>query len=364
MKTGYILLLVLLLAACSNEVELTDSTRLYPVCFSLPDITGMTRAAASEGETTLPNDSTLTIAAYNPNDKSFVTQKNYKVVNNALVALASGNSTEMYLAAGTYDFCAIVPAQKLTENGTRGKIAPGVDALGSNTRALVNAENKKVTLNTLQHLASQISFTVRVVKENSPITTFKVVKVEIENMVTYTDGEGALVNNYLLPENKLIIPTTGETERYASIVMENTEDNPTFTYSATAPGGKNGKHYSSQKTPLIVYPRAAMPFKAKITVNMAENGGEVSPKEIETKIKSLVLEPGKRYLFEVNYGWDIVNFKLTVSNWTSIDNEQTEVGGGEQSVGTTFDVDEWGNLTETLGGDMGGSSTDATTTTE
>lgn len=87
---------------------------------------------------------------------------------------------------------------------------------------------------------------------------------------------------------------------------------------------------------------------------MQETGqATAEEKTVYAKINRLAFEPGKRYLFEVNYGWDFVNFQVTVSSWTSIDNDQGQVGSGEQEVSTTFTVDEWGNLVE-LGGDMGG----------
>lgn len=346
-------LLLWLLPACRDGVEVPEEETRYPVSFSLPEITAMTRAVNGT-LTELTAGTTLTVAAYNPNTNAFVAQSHYKV-NGAGTGLELDASSDMFLSAGTYDFCAIVPGQALTGNGRTGKIGPEVDALGSTTRAQMRSEATVITLQHLQHLASQVSFTARVVKENSPITTFEIRQIEIDNMVTYTDKMGNVVtDNYRLPENELIIPAPEDPERFTSIYIINTGDDPTFDYQATAPTGKTGKHYNIQKKPLIVYPRATSSFKATITINMQETGqAAAEEKTVYAKINRLAFEPGKRYLFEVNYGWDFVNFKVTVSPWTSVDNDQGQVGSGEQEVSTTFTVDAWGNLVE-LGGEMGG----------
>lgn len=346
-------LLLGLLPACRSGVELPEEGTRYPVSFSLPEIATMTRAASGE-LTELAEGTTLTVAAYNPNTNAFVAQSHYKV-NGLGTGLELDASSDMFLSAGTYDFCAIVPGQALSGDGRTGKIEPEVDALGSTTRAQMRSEATVITLQDLQHLASQISFTARVVKEESPITTFEICQIEIDNMVTYTNEQGAVVvDNYRLPENELIIPDPEQTDRFTSIYIINTVKDPTFDYQEEAPVGKTGKHYNIQKKPLIVYPRATDSFKATITINMQETGqATAEEKTVYAKINRLAFEPGKRYLFEVNYGWDFVNFKVTVSPWTPVDNDQGQVGSGEQEVSTTFTVDEWGNLVE-LGGDMGG----------
>nr|WP_129734133.1 fimbrillin family protein [Parabacteroides goldsteinii] len=352
MKTGYIILLILLFAACRDQADLPDKETRYPVSFTLPEIAAMTRGTVAE-ETVLAADDKVTVAAYNPNTKAFVAQTQYKV-NTAGNGLELDNSSDMFLSAGTYDFCAIVPGQTLTGDGRSGRIRPQVDALGSTTRAQMRSEATTIALDNLKHLASQIKFTVRVVKNDTPITAFNVVQIEIEDMVTYTDAQGdVLVDNYRLPENELIIPGADETDRYAPIYILNEASDPTFDYHLTDPDGRTGKHYNIQKEPLIVYPRTNGSFKANIRLNIAENNGNLVETNVSAKINHLAFEPGKRYLFEVNYGWDFVKFTVTVSPWTTVDNDQGQVGSGEQEVKSTFRVDEWGNLVE-LGGDMGG----------
>ncbi|MCD8267869.1 MAG: hypothetical protein LUD46_04990 [Parabacteroides sp.] len=354
MKTGYIVLLILLVAACRNEADLPDKDTCYPVSFSLPGIAAVTRAAVGEA-TSLAAGTKLTVAAYNPNTKAFVAQSQYKV-NDAGTALVLDQSADMFLSAGTYDFCAIVPGQTLTGDGRSGKIADQVDALGSTTRVQMRSEATTIALGNLQHLASQISFTARVVKDESPITTFQVLQIDIDSMVIYTNQHGEVeVDNYRLPENELIIPELKAEGRYGTIYIQNDPDNnPTFSYSVTDPEGKrSGKHYNTQITPRIVYPKAGGTFKASIKVRIAENNGAEEEETVYAKINRLAFEPGKRYLFEVNYGWDFVNFAVTVSPWTAVSNDHGQVGSGEQEVGTTFTVDAWGNLVE-LGGEMGG----------
>lgn len=353
MKTGYIILLILLLVACRNGVELPEEGTRYPVSFSLPEIAAMTRA--TEEVVSLEAGTKLTVAAYNPNTQAFVAQSHYKV-NSTATALELDQSADMFLSAGTYDFCAIVPGQTLTGDGRGGKIGKGEDALGSTTRAQMRSEVTTITLNNLKHLASQIHFTARVVKEDSPVTTFKIVQIEIDSMVTYTNNQGIVeVDNLRLPENELIIPALDAPNRYASIYILNDDENsPTFDYQADAPVGKTGKHYNIQKEPMIVFPRMNGSFKASIKVNIKDDTmPSAVEKTVYAKINRLAFEPGKRYLFEVNYGWDFVYFTVTVSDWTTVQNDHGQVGSGEQEIGTTFTVDAWGNLVE-LGGDMGG----------
>lgn len=350
-KRSYIVLLIVLLAACRNEADLPDTSALYPVRFSLPEITSVTRAVNGD-LTDLAADTKLTVAAYNPNTKAFIAQSQYKV-NPAGTGLVLDNSSDMFLSAGTYDFCAIVPGQTLTGEGRLGRIAKGVDALGSTTRAQMRAEATVVTLENLRHLASQVSFTARVVKENSPITIFKIVQITIDSMVVYTDDQGELVmDNYRLPENELIIPALNDENRYGKISIVNSGDDK-FTYQEEAPAGKSGKLYNIQKEPLIVFPRANKSFKATIQIKIKEGNSAEEEKTVYAKINHLAFEPGKRYLFEVNYGWDFVNFAVTVSPWTTVENDQGQVGSGEQEVSTSYSVDEWGDLVE-LGGDLGG----------
>ena len=352
MKTGYIILLLLLFTACRDQADLPNKDARYPVSFTLPEIAAITRATVAE-ETALAAGEKVTIAAYNPNTKAFVAQTQYKV-NTAGNGLEVDNSSDMFLSAGTYDFCVIVPGQTLTGDGRYGKIGPQVDALGSTTRAQMRSEATTITLDNLKHLASQITFTVRVVKDNTPITAFDVVQIEIEDMVTYTDDQGnVLVDNYRLPENELIIPGVGETERYTSIYIQNDASDPTVDYHENDPSGRTGKHYNIQKKPLIVYPRTNGSFKANIRLKIAEGSNSPVETNVSAKINHLAFEPGKRYLFEVNYGWDFVKFIVTVSPWTTVDNNQGQVGSGEQEVSTSYSVDEWGSLVE-LGGDLGG----------
>ncbi len=61
-KRSYIVLLIVLLAACRNEADLPDTSALYPVRFSLPEITSVTRAVNGD-LTDLAADTKLTVAA-------------------------------------------------------------------------------------------------------------------------------------------------------------------------------------------------------------------------------------------------------------------------------------------------------------
>ena len=329
-------IVLLLLASCRQDTVVPDGEELYPVTFSLPEVEVMTRAT----EGTLQEGTTLTIAAYNPDTKEMAGESQY-VVSSGGLGLAM-DATPLYLPAGTYDFCTMVPGTGLSENGCFITIAAGVDALGSVTRAQMLPEPTTVTLNSLGHLTSQVSFTVRVVTASSPIETFKVKSIVVDGMVVARD------NNYQLPENEWVMPV----ENNGTLTIDNSSDDK-FNYSAEAPEGKNGKHYNTQNDPLIIFPRAAAQFKATITLDVKETDEEVATeKEVTATINKLAFEPGKSYQFEVNYGWDFVGFTITVTPWNPVDNGQNEVGGGEQEIQHRFEVNEWGDLVE-LGGDIG-----------
>ena len=77
MKTGYIILLLLLFTACRDQADLPNKDARYPVSFTLPEIAAITRATVAE-ETALAAGEKVTIAAYNPNTKAFVAQTQYK----------------------------------------------------------------------------------------------------------------------------------------------------------------------------------------------------------------------------------------------------------------------------------------------
>lgn len=343
-KSNNIWIVLLLLASCRQDTVVPDGEELYPVTFSLPEVEVMSRAA----EGSLQEGETLTIAAYNPDTKDMAGESQY-VVSSGGLGLAA-DAPPLYLPAGTYDFCTMVPGTGLSENGRSITIAAGVDALGSVTRAQMLPEPTSVTLNSLGHLTSQVSFTVRVVTASSPISTFKVKKIVLNDMV------GAQANNYQLPENKWVMSETNS----GTLTIDNSSDDK-FNYSAEAPDGKNGKHYNTQKEPLIIFPRAAAQFKATITLSVGEEKGDgdavgaaivEEEKEVTATINKLAFEPGKSYQFEVNYGWDFVGFTITVTPWNPVDNGQNEVGGGEQEIQHRFEVNEWGDLVE-LGGDIG-----------
>lgn len=335
-KSISIWIVLLLLASCRQDPVVPDGEELYPVTFCLPEVEVMTRA--TDGET-LEEGATLTIAAYNPDTKVMTGKSQYVVASGSLKK--AEDATPLYLPAGTYDFCTMVPGTDLSDDGRSISIAAGVDALGSVTRAQMLPEPTSVTLNSLEHLTSQVGFTVRVVTASSPIETFKVKKIVMNGMVAAQAG------NYKLPENEWVIPATNE----GTLTIDNSREDQ-FDYSLTAPSGKNGKHYNTQKEPLIIFPRTAAMFEALITLTVGEKDGETTDREVKATINKLAFEPGKRYLFEVNYGWDFVGFTITVTSWNPVDNNQSEVGSGEQEIKHTFTVDQWGNLVE-LGGDIG-----------
>ena len=258
-KSNNIWIVLLLLASCRQDTVVPDGEELYPVTFSLPEVEVMTRAA----EGTLQEGETLTIAAYNPDTKEMAGESQY-VVSSGGLGLAM-DATPLYLPAGTYDFCTMVPGTGLSEDGHFITIAADVDALGSVTRAQMLPEPTSVTLNSLGHLTSQVSFTVRVVTASSPIETFKVKSIVVDGMVAAQD------NNYKLPENEWVMPV----ENNGTLTIDNSSGDE-FNYSAEAPGGKNGKHYNTQNEPLIIFPRAAAQFKATITLDVKETDEEVA----------------------------------------------------------------------------------------
>lgn len=333
-------MVLLLLVSCRQDAIVPEEEDCYPVTFSLPQVEILTRATNSEP---LTEGSTLLVAAYNP--KNVLVGQSKYVVNGGMLELAT-DETALYLPAGTYYFCTIAPQQTLSDDGRKMTVAQEVDLLSSVTRAQMLPEPTSIELNDLEHRASQISFTVRVVMTNTPITEFKVKTITVDGMVL------PAADNYLLPANEWVMPAAGETNRFGELVIDNTS-NDKFDFQENAPDGKSGKFYNIQKEPLIVYPRPASTFQATITLDVKEGvDGTTEQKTVKATINKLAFEPGKRYQFEVNYGWDFVTFNVKVSTWTSVDNAQGSVGGGEQEIEHSFTVDEWGNLVD-LGDNIG-----------
>ena len=157
----------------------------------------------------------------------------------------------------------------------------------------------------------------------------------------------------LLPDNKLYIPGTEVADRYESLTIDNS-DGTLFNYSTTAPSGQTGSHYNTQKEPLLVFPRAAEPFTITVTVeSQEEKEASANSKTYRATIPNIAFEPGKQYQFMVNYGWDYMNFTVSISAWDSYNNTQDETGSGEQEIASSVTVDEWGTPVD-LGGNLGG----------
>lgn len=356
MKKSYCLwILILLVVGCRQE-EITEEGTRYPVSFNLPAIEMLTRA--SDGTTgTLGNGTTLTVAAYNQNTGNLVDQCNY-TVNASGTMDPTTPGAKMYLSAGVYDFCTISPAQTLSADGKSATIAKEVDLLGSVTRALMLSEATTIDLDDLSHLASQIKFTFRVVhkKDKADWTKFQVKNVKIGGLVS------SFNNNLQLPENKLVVPLAGETGKFESTETEiDNSEGAAFDYSETI-SGKSGSFYNIQKNPLLVFPRAADPFKVTVTVDEEiKTTGETpisetpasGTKQYSATISHVAFEPGKQYHFIVNFGWEFMNFTVLVADWDYRDNGQGDVGSGEQEISSTFTVDEWGTAVD-LGGNLGG----------
>lgn len=336
-KSNSIWMVLLLLASCQQDTFVPDGKERYPVEFSLPDIEVLSRAAAEDA---LVAGNTLTIAAYDPDTKVMAGQGRYTVASGT-GGLTLETEHPLYLSAGTYDFSTMFPGDGLSADGSHLTIAAGVDAKGSVTRAQMLPQPTHIALNKLRHLASQISFTVRVVTATSPITTFDVKKIVVDGMVS------AGANNYKLPENEWVMPDVFN----GNLTIDN-KDGDLFTYSADAPAGKNGKHYNTQNTPLVIFPRPADTFEAVITLNVGEEGKGAVERTVKATINNLAFEPGKRYLFEVNYGWDFVSFTVTVATWNPVDNNQGTVGSGEQEIEHIFTIaGSWVDVS--LGGEIG-----------
>lgn len=339
MKRNYIVLMFALLAVSCRQEEEMDGAALYPVDFTLPGIEVITRAAGTEN---LPSDATLTIAAYNATTQELAAQGGYKVSNGSLVPVDNGKL--IYLGTGTYDFCAVSPAQTLANDGKSATISKGTDLLGSVTRAEMQPGGTTVTLDDLRHLASQIKFTLRLVYTNTSVQVFKVKTIVVSDMVK----SGSLS----LPENKLIPPGNEVTDRYESLTIDNS-GGTLFDYSEAAPTGKIGSHYNIQKTPSLVFPREDEPITVTVTVDFKDGDASQTTKTYSATIPKMAFEPGKQYQLMVNYGWDYMNFTVSVSGWDAKDNTQGDTGSGEQEIITSVTVDEWGNPVD-LGGDLGG----------
>lgn len=328
-------LLSVLLVGCNREDGLHEEGdgTLYPVSFELADLMQATRATGTEAPTNLNAGTKLTIAAYNPNNQKLVAISQYQVNEGANgLELQEGNDP-MYLPVGTYDFCAMTPPQtSLSTDNLYGTVPEETDALGSVTREQMGATETDITLSNLKHVASQIQFTVQVVKQKvSTIRSFTVQSIDVSGMVA------AANNNYYLPENRLLMPEIGEMGKYKTLTIGG---DGIFSTGGAGNGTVAG-FVNQQNNPFIVFPKKESSFDAVVKVNI-QAGEEIKStlKELKVKVNRLAFEPGKLYLFEVNYGWDYVRFSISVADWVPI--ELTDgVGGGEQAVKNKVTIAEW-----------------------
>lgn len=350
-----ILCLLPLLCGCTAEERVGGDDYSGPrqlVRFTLAGLEPATRAAGAT--TPLAPGTTLTVAAYNPTTKVFITQSHYKV-NAAGTNLELNASSDMFLSPGTYDFCAFSPSRVLAGDGRTLTInEAGADILASTTRGTMRTTATTLTLNNLSHRSSLLHFTARMVKPAADMDTvmsFKIVQVTLDSMVTATP------NNYLFPDNNYTLPDLTQSANRRELIVDGLrfryqKNPPEVAPPTTPPSYKSGSHYNIQNDSLVVYPKAANSFLVTVKVAITNKSGVEREFNIKARINRLAFEPGKLYLFEINYGWDFVNFEVKVKSWYIRDNDQDGVGSGEQEVGTILQVIEgWTEIS--LGGDIG-----------
>lgn len=320
------------IAGCTGglvEDQEKGKERFFELYFGRP---GLEMAAITRGGETspLPSGSTVRIAAYRAGDDlgrlttiDFSTavpayQATYMVGEaGALSPCAvdtdgkqiAGDSEEMTVLAGVYDFYAVSPARPLTKIENVQKIS-GIphqeDVMTSFVRGVaVSQASRQVTLQPFQRKCAQVVFEVAPTKNNIvPISTLCGTWLEL----TGISSAGAVL---AVGENKAITPTGGDETDNGKLVA---------TDFVTLP---DPNELGLNRTAAILLPKNSSPFQVVVTVS--RNGVAVTLKA--TIAQNIVFEAGKQYVFTLEVENNRSLLRLSVYDWSSFSLTDNNVGG-------------------------------------
>lgn len=352
-----------------------EDARLVTVCFSkltLGAPTVLTRAeeTAVPSSTPLPEGATLRIGAYfrgkvgeQTSPVSFSTtaptfEATYVVKPGGYLSLCEvddtgkqivGDTEEMVVRAGVYDFYAISPARKRIKDsdGTyKIKDIPyKEDVMTSFVRGVrVSQSSREVTLNTFSRKCAQVVFNVAPSKENVlPFSRLYATRLKVSKI----SSSGAVL---IIGEDTGIPPTGGDTGNPGQVVFDVDEFEPVES---------DTNHVGLNKTKGILLPKNTEPFDMEIEVQRDDEQATLKA----TIDKSISFDEGKRYVFTLEVKNNESRLQMKVLDWNTILFADANVGAPDkpypdpdinEGIGTSFTVAVWKEIIWSGNGEVGG----------
>lgn len=357
------------------EENTPEDARLVTVCFSKPTLgapTVLTRAeeTAVPSSTPLPEGTTLRIGAYfrgkvgeQTSPVSFSTtaptfEATYVIKPGGYLSLCEvdgagkqivGDTEEMVVRAGVYDFYAISPARKRIKDsdGTYKikDIPHKEDVMTSFVRGVrVSQSSREVTLNTFSRKCAQVVFNVAPSKENVlPFSRLYATRLKVSKISL----SGAVL---IIGEDTGIPPTGGDSDNLGQVVFE--VDEFELVESDT-------NHVGLNKTKGILLPKNTEPFDMEIEVQRDDEQATLKA----TIDKSISFDEGKRYVFTLEVKNNESRLQMKVLDWNTISFADANVGAPDkpypdpdinEGIGTSFTVAVWKEIIWSGNGEVGG----------
>ena len=357
------------------EGNTPEDARLVTVCFSKPILgtpTVLTRAeeTAVPSSTPLPEGATLRIGAYyrgkvgeQTSPVSFSTtvptfEATYMVKPGGYLSLCEvddagkqivGDTEEMVVRTGVYDFYAISPARKRIKDsdGTYKikDIPHKEDVMTSFVRGVrVSQSSREVTLNTFSRKCAQVVFNIAPSKENVlPFSRLYATRLKVSKISL----SGAVL---IIGEDTGIPPTGGDTGNPGQVVFDVDEFEPVES---------DTNHVGLNKTKGILLPKNTEPFDMEIEVQRDDEQATLKA----TIDKNISFDEGKRYVFTLEVKNNESRLQMKVLDWNMISFADTNVGAPDkpypdpdinEGVGTSFTVAIWKEIVWSGNGEVGG----------
>lgn len=265
-----------------------------------------------------------------------------------------GESSDMTVVAGVYDFYAVSPARPFTEVSEKRQITDiphQEDVMTAFVRGiLVSQSSRQVALGDFHRKCTQVLFEVAPTRDNIvPISSLCGTRLELAGVST----AGA---SLIIGENEKISPSGGDQTEAGKL---------STTDFVTLPDPENPEEPSKlglNRATTILLPKNGEPFQVAVTV--ARNGIAVTLKA--TIAKNIVFEEGKQYVFTLEVENDRSLLRLSVYDWTPFGLTDNNVGGApdgrptdpEVTPGTPFGlvVAGWDHISWTGGETIGGAT--------
>lgn len=265
-----------------------------------------------------------------------------------------GESSDMTVVAGVYDFYAVSPARPFTEVSGKRQIT-GIphqeDVMTAFVRDIpVSQSSRRVALGDFHRKCTQVLFEVAPTKNNIvPISSLCGTRLELT-------GVSAAGASLIVGENEKILPSGGDQTEAGKLSTTN------FVTLADPENPDEPSKLGLNRATTILLPKNGEPFQVAVTV--ARNGIAVTLKA--TIAKSIVFEEGKQYVFTLEVENDRSLLRLSVFDWSPFGLTDTNVGGApddrptdpDVTPGTPFGlvVAGWDHISWTGGETIGGAT--------